>query len=119
MTTLATLGAMTEDELLTGLTQALTIAGWRWTHARRSDLAVTMGDPGWPDLIAVHPLHPGRVLAWELKDRTGRVSPDQEAWLDALRGPAEVDARIVRPADYDEALAEILAARPRRAGAHV
>lgn len=36
---------MSEAELLAGLTDALTLAGWRWMHIRRSD-GVTVG-PGW------------------------------------------------------------------------
>ncbi len=61
----ALIGAdMTEDELLAGITEALTFGGWRWTHILRSD-GVTMGMAGLPDIIAVHA---GReiVLAWEL-----------------------------------------------------
>lgn len=99
---------MTEDELLAGITEALTIAGWRWTHIRRSD-GITMGNAGLPDIIAVHPAR-GDVLLWELKSSRGVVSHDQVAWL-AASAERRVDARIVRPADYDEALAVILAPR--------
>ena len=45
---------MNEDELLIGVTDALTLGGWLWTHVRRSDLAITQGSPGVPDLWAVH-----------------------------------------------------------------
>lgn len=97
--------AMTEDDLLAGITEALTYGGWRWTHIRRSD-GVTVGATGLPDIIACHPDR-SVVLAWELKSKHGVVMPDQMAWLLGLRGP-QVDARIVRPADYDAALAVIL-----------
>lgn len=100
-------GDMTEDELLQGITEALAFGGWRWTHIRRSD-GVTVGDPGLPDIIAAHPdrIH---VLAWELKTTRGVVSRDQLAWLFALgRVGGDVDARIIRPADYDAALEVIL-----------
>jgi hypothetical protein len=105
----AVIGAdMTEDELLAGITEALTFGGWRWTHILRSD-GVTMGDPGIPDIMAGH-FHRGFVLAWELKSASGVVSPDQGAWLMALRNP-HVDARVIRPADYDAALEVILNGR--------
>ena len=74
--------AMTEDELLTAATEALTLFDWRWTHARRSDRALTMGHPGLPDIIAVKG---GRVLFCEVKSQAGRLSPDQVLWLDALK----------------------------------
>lgn len=100
---------MTEDELLAGITEALTFGGWRWTHLIRSD-GVTMGHPGLPDIIAGHPERP-IVLAWELKTEKGQASADQWAWLRALQPALCVDARIVRPADYDPALEVILQGR--------
>lgn len=45
--------AMTEDELLAAVTDALTLFGYRWTHHRRSDRAQLMGQPGFPDVFAV------------------------------------------------------------------
>lgn len=96
---------MTEAELQLGLTDALDLAGWRWTHIRRSD-GVTMGSPGLPDLLACHPDR-DLVLAWELKDDRRPATPDQAAWLISLAG-RPIDARIIRPADYDGALGVIL-----------
>lgn len=96
---------MTEDELLAGITEALTFSGWRWTHIRRSD-GVTQGMAGLPDVIAARGDRE-LVLAWELKSARGVVSADQLAWLFALRSPS-VDARIIRPRDYDAALDVIL-----------
>lgn len=101
----ALLRGMTEDELLTGITEALELAGWRWTHIRDSR-GVTMGDVGLPDIIAVHESR-GIVLAWELKSRTGQPTYEQLAWVREMAG-ARVDARVLRPADYDDALRLIL-----------
>jgi hypothetical protein len=99
---------MTEDELLAGVTDALTMAGWRWTHPRRSDLALMQGDPGLPDIIAVHPTR-GIFLAWELKGTGGRPSASQVEWIAGLAAPrVRVDARILYPTDYDRALALIV-----------
>lgn len=99
---------MTEDELFAGLTDALTLAGWRWMHIIRSD-GVTAGAAGWPDLVAVHPSR-NVVLAWELKGERTPVSSDQAAWLVGLRD-RPVDARLIRPRDYDDALRVILSAQ--------
>lgn len=97
---------MTEDELLQGITEALTFGGWRWTHILRSD-GVTMGMSGLPDIIAAH-AERTLVLAWELKNATNQATLDQWAWLKGLAVCAHVDARVVRPADYDHALEVIL-----------
>jgi hypothetical protein len=99
--------AMTEDELLIGITEALTFGGWRWTHIRRSD-GITVGNMGLPDIIAAHPDR-DVMLAWELKTAQGVLMPDQAAWLIALgTGAPTVDARVIRPALYDRALRVIL-----------
>lgn len=98
--------AMSEADLLAGLTDALTISGWTWTHIIRSD-RVTMGHPGLPDLIAGHEARPF-VLAWELKALGGSLSHDQVRWLIALRGASGVDVRVIYPQDYDRALDVIL-----------
>lgn len=96
---------MTEDELLLGITEALTIAGWRWTHIRRSD-GVTVGNAGLPDIIAVHPDR-DEVLAWELKSERGQLTPDQFGWIAGMNRRT-IDARVIKPRDYDDALNVIL-----------
>ncbi len=102
----ASLEVMSEDELFAGITQALTLAGWRWMHIRRSD-GVTVGDSGWPDVIAAHPDR-GIVLALELKDAKLQPTVDQLAWILSLDNRTVV-AQVVRPADYDRMLDVILA----------
>lgn len=97
---------MTEDDLLVGLTDALTLYGWRWTHARRSDQAKMMGMAGVPDLIAVHPDR-HLILAWELKGPAGRVTIDQASWIADLAAHPTVDARVLWPTQYEAALAVI------------
>lgn len=98
---------MTEDELLEGITGALTIAGYRWQHSRRSDLAQVQGYPGLPDIVAVHE---GRahLFALELKSAKGQPTYDQAHWLRGFDAVRTIDARIVRPADYDSVLGAIL-----------
>jgi hypothetical protein len=99
-------GDMTEDELFAGITEALTLAGWRWMHIIRSD-GVTQGSAGWPDIVACHPLR-GIVLVLELKDSKLQPTPDQLAWLLGMSDKTIV-AKLVRPADYDLMLDRILA----------
>ncbi len=108
MTARATLDrAMSEESLLQAITDALTLYGWRWTHSRRSDKALTMGHAGVPDVIAARD---GRVLFLELKSQNGALSADQWAWLHELPNSRDCSWQVVRPADLDELLAEL--ARP-------
>lgn len=98
--------AMTEDELQTGITEALTFAGWRWFHVRRSDLAIVEGFQGFPDIFAVH----GRrrlTLILELKAQDGRLSAEQGAWFAEL-GQAGHGPIVIRPTEYDDILKVIL-----------
>lgn len=94
-------GAMTEDELLEGLTDALTYCGWRWMHLRRSDLAIVQGHAGWPDIVAVRG---DRLLTLELKREDGKVTLEQIGWLERLQHVDGVEAAIVRPSTYDATL---------------
>lgn len=117
---------MTEDELFAGITDALTLSGWRWIHTIRSDgVCQGTGARGFPDLFAVHPTR-SQVIAWELKGDDGRPTSDQWAWIGPLavtstllvelagfsmhteNAPVRFDARIVFPADYDHALDFVL-----------
>jgi VRR-NUC domain len=100
---------MTEDELLSGLGEALTLAGWRWQHQRRSDRALVMGNVGMPDILAVPP-GGGPLLAIECKSEAGPLKSEQAAWLVGL-ALAGATVGVVRPHDYDRALALILAGR--------
>ena len=104
-----------EDAYLTGLIEAAYAGGWRIHHDRRSDLALTQGHPGFPDILAVHPGR-GLAIAWEVKDQ-GHATQDQAGWLAALRA-AGIDARVIQPDAYDQCvellLGSIAMSRPRR-----
>lgn len=55
---------------------------------------------GFPDCVLAKP---GRLIFVELKSATGKVTEDQQAWLDILNTIAvSVEVRVVRPADFDE-----------------
>ena len=76
------------------------MSGWLTYHALRSDGS----EPGFPDLIMVRD---GRLIVWELKSATGRVSNAQREWIDRLREVNRIDVNIVRPDDLDEALSRL------------
>lgn len=94
---------MTERGFQRAVTELLTLAGWRWhaiKPARTPDgkyLVRQDGDPGWPDLVMVRG---ERLLFRELKTDAGRLTADQQLWLDALRAAGQ-DAGVWRPRDWD------------------
>jgi len=53
---------------------------------------------GWPDLTLVRP--PSVIFA-ELKTDTGRVTPAQRTWLEALDACPGVECHLWRPGDWD------------------
>ncbi len=55
--------------------------------------------PGFPDLVLVRP---PVVLFVELKSESGKLRPEQKAWLDALRACESVEAYLWRPGDWPE-----------------
>jgi hypothetical protein len=70
------------------------LRGWRVYHtydSRRSN-------HGWPDLFLCHPAS-GRVVVRELKVPPNTVTPEQRAWLEALRA-CGVDASVWTPDDW-------------------
>jgi hypothetical protein len=104
--------------------------GWRVAHFRkvrvqRSNGSIYHETPaaadgvGFPDLVLVRP---PRLIFAECKTDTGRLRPEQETWLDLLRGVAEhvrdldvmaADAACVTP---DPRVAvEVFVWRPRDA----
>lgn len=101
---------MTENDLLVGTLDLLRLFGWRSIHVRAARTAHGWRTPiqgdgtGWPDVYAVRGPH---AIAAELKADRGRVSPEQTAWLDALRA-AGVSVHVWRPVDYPDAIAAVL-----------
>ena len=96
--------SMTEDQLLTAITEAATLYGWRWHHVRRSDKALQQGHPGFPDLVLARK---GRVLFFELKSEKGQLTKAQAEWEDSLVFPTLYPGHaymLVRPSDLDWAL---------------
>ncbi|MGH9151342.1 MAG: VRR-NUC domain-containing protein [Acidimicrobiales bacterium] len=77
---------------------------WRVVHFRQGRTAKGWRTPvsgdgrGFPDLVL---LRGAKQLVVELKAQRGRLTPEQNAWLNAFR-LAGVDARVWRPADWSE-----------------
>lgn len=82
---------MTEAELLQAVRDLARLRGFLTYHTHRSDRS----EPGFPDLVCVHP-RTGDVVIAELKTSRGRVSQAQQAWLDALHA-AGLTPHVWRP----------------------
>lgn len=91
MTTPETARAMTEAELQSNvmdLCKVLRLLVYH-THDSRKSPA------GFPDLVIAG----RRLIMRELKTERGKLTPDQERWLAALRY-AGIDADVWRPSDW-------------------
>lgn len=90
-----------ESEFQATVVELARLRGWRLHHTRPARTqkgwrTPIQGDPGFPDLTMVRG---DRVLFVELKSERGRVSPHQEAWLEALRA-AGAEVAVWRPRDW-------------------
>lgn len=54
---------------------------------------------GWLDIVLAHPAR-GLLLFRELKTNTGKVTPDQQKWLDVLAARG-LDVGVWRPRDLE------------------
>lgn len=74
-------------------------ANWLTYHTHDSRRSTA----GFPDLTLVRG---PRMIFAELKTQKGRVTVEQQKWLDAL-GAASVEVYLWRPADVDEVVATL------------
>lgn len=88
---------LSETQFQNAIIDAAQQLGW-WTHHH---LRSKGSSAGWPDLVL---LKPPRALFFELKDRKGIVSPDQERVL-ALLEACGFTVGVYRPSQYDDVLA--------------
>jgi hypothetical protein len=90
------------------------VYGWRVAHFRPAQTskgwrtAVAADGKGFPDLVLVRE----RLIVAELKSRTGVISPEQDAWLQAT-AHAGVETHVWRPDDLPH-IGAVLARRARR-----
>jgi hypothetical protein len=104
---------VTEKEFQSAVIAAARALGWRCAHfrtalnSRGQWLTPVQADgAGFPDLILVRGK---RIIAAELKVARGRVSAEQEAWLEAFRKAGAL-APVWRPSDWPEIERELGAA---------
>lgn len=103
---------ITEDQLQATIIGTARALGWHVAHFRPAATArgyrtPMQGHKGYPDLTLARR---GVVFVWELKGWQGvkrptlnKPTPEQLAWLEAI-GAGVADARVVYPADIDDAL---------------
>jgi hypothetical protein len=75
------------------------LRGWRWYHVPDSRLCPA----GFPDLVLTRRPH---VIFAELKRQDGKVSRQQQTWLDELKACGQ-HVYVWRPSDWDD-IVEIL-----------
>ena len=93
-----------ERDFQRAIVELARLCGWRVFHARPALTRAgewrtpIQGDAGFPDLVLCRA---GRVIFAELKREGGRLTPQQQGWLDALRQCAGVEVYLWTPADWD------------------
>lgn len=87
---------LTEKLFMGRVTQAAKACGWMVYHTHNSFHSAK----GFPDLCLVHAK---RKLSYfiELKTETGKVTAEQQEWIDALLAAGH-NAAVVRPKDWDD-----------------
>lgn len=96
-----------EDDLLAFVLDTARVFGWRTMHVRpartvRGWRSPVQGDgKGFPDLLAIRG---PRLVVAELKSAKGRLSGEQEEWLDDWRDIPGAEVFVWRPADLDAAI---------------
>ena len=54
---------------------------------------------GWPDLVLCKP---PRLIFAEIKSQDGKVTEEQQEWLDLLAQVPGIEVHLWRPADFEE-----------------
>lgn len=111
--TLPTIRVMSEKELQKSVISLAQQMGWKTAHfgntvkiVKRKDGYKTIPDKnatGFPDLIMVRK---DRMMAVELKGKSGQLTEEQLEWLQALQnvGEGTIEVHIWRPNDWDSGL---------------
>ena len=93
---------LTEFQFMDQVIDLARLRGWRIHHTRPARTksgwhTPIQGDPGFPDLVLARK---PRVIFAELKSEKGKVSSEQQLWLDILHAtPAETYTWY--PSDWD------------------
>jgi len=87
---------MSEEAFQQWVIELARVCGWRYYHTRYSKRSPS----GFPDLVLVRN---GLLIFAELKSEKGRVTTDQQDWLDELDDVVPVIAVFVwRPSDMEQ-----------------
>jgi len=101
----------TEEQFQQQVIDLARFLGYRVAHFRpaKTDKGwrtpVSADGKGFPDLFLVRP---GRLIVAEIKSETGKLSPEQEAWLEAIDAGGG-EAYCWRPSEWDN-IVEVLTA---------
>lgn len=87
---------VSEAEFMRQVVRLAGLFGWLVYHTHDS----RRSQAGFPDLTLAHPGR-GELVFAELKSARGRVRPEQQAWLEALRAAGQ-RAYLWRPGDWPE-----------------
>ena len=96
--------SMTESQFQAAVIELAQLNGWLCAHFRTAKVGDSWQTPvaadgkGFPDLVLVHPKRK-RVWFVELKSESGRLSPAQRAWMDALESAGALTG-VWRPSDW-------------------
>jgi len=95
--------ALTERDFTAQVIQYAKLRGWVVAHFRpaltdKGWRTPVQGDAGFPDLVLARR---GHIIFMELKSEKGKLSREQESWLDALEGPGVV-VDVFKPSDWPE-----------------
>ena len=90
----------TPEATLVGQIRQVALAnGFLYYHtydSRKSDL-------GFVDIVCCKPWHP--LYLWEVKSATGKLSEEQERWLQFLSQATGIVSGLIRPRDFPEVAA--------------
>lgn len=84
---------LTETQFQRRVVALFTLHQWRLWH----NAVAWRSDPGWVDLVCVHPTHGVRFL--ELKTQRGQLRPTQVSWHDSLKAAGQIVV-VLRPSDW-------------------
>lgn len=87
--------SLSEKEFQSSVVDLAEAMGWRSWHDRDA----RRNAAGLPDWIL---LRPPRLLFIELKSETGRLRPEQRAWIDELARCPGVEVHVWKPGDWPE-----------------
>ena len=100
---------ITEKDFSSQIESLLNIFGWHWCHFRPARTehgwrTALSGHKGFLDYIATKP---PRLLIFELKSEKGKVSSEQQEWIDLLKQCTGAEVYLWKPSQIDE-IVEIL-----------